>query len=386
MKKTIIKLTVFILVFLASATIISRVMNMGNNNMTMEMAPASLPVVTMEKDGIFYNQLHGYVNAMDTAYQRETVTELGEGRKAEFTVDTYGITVNQVSVEVRSIDGSRLVENSKVTDFSALEKDRLKCSISLKDLMEADTEYMLVILLDTKDLGTIRYYTRIIWSEDTYALEKLQFVKEFHETLYDREAAKEQNLTKYLESNSSGDNTTLHKVNIHSSFKQITWADLNVTEETEPVIQMTELGIQTGSIVLHYIVSTSEENTCYYMVEEAYRVRFLTNAERMYLLEFERTMTQIPDIRGDIYENDKIELGIADENLPFVESEDGNIIVFQLAGRLCSYNVTTGKMTVLFCFYDSENADARTLYDHHDMKVLDVDVPKKRISLTMKLS
>lgn len=373
MKKTIIKLTVFILVFLASATIISRVMNMGNNNMTMEMAPASLPVVTMEKDGIFYNQLHGYVNAMDTAYQRETVTELGEGRKAEFTVDTYGITVNQVSVEVRSIDGSRLVENSKVTDFSALEKDRLKCSISLKDLMEADTEYMLVILLDTKDLGTIRYYTRIIWSEDTYALEKLQFVKEFHETLYDREAAKEQNLTKYLESNSSGDNTTLHKVNIHSSFKQITWADLNVTEETEPVIQMTELGIQTGSIVLHYIVSTSEENTCYYMVEEAYRVRFLTNAERMYLLEFERTMTQIPDIRGDIYENDKIELGIADENLPFVESEDGNIIVFQLAGRLCSYNVTTGKMTVLFCFYDSENADARTLYDHHDMKVLDVD-------------
>ena len=139
------------------------------------------------------------------------------------------------------------------------------------------------------------------------------------------------------------------------------------------MIQMTEHGIQTGSIVLHYIVSTSEENTCYYMVEEAYRVRFLTNAERMYLLEFERTMTQIPDIRGDIYENDKIELGIADENLPFVESEDGNIIVFQLAGRLCSYNVTTGKMTVLFCFYDSENADARTLYDHHDMKVLDVD-------------
>ena len=374
MKKTIIKLTVFILIFLTSTVIISHVMNMGNNNMTMEMAPASLPVVTMEKDGISYNQLHGYVNAMDTAYQRETVTELGEGRKAEFTVDTYGLTVNQVSVEVRSIDGSRLIENSEVTDFSALEKDKLKCSISLKDLMEADTEYMLVIRLDTEDMGTIRYYTRIIWSEDTYAFEKLQFVKEFHEMLYDREAAKEQGLTKYLESNSSGDNTTLHKVNIHSSFKQITWADLNVTEETEPVIQMTELGTQTGSIVLHYIVSTSEEeNTTYYMVEEAYRVRFLTNAERMYLLEFERTMTQIPDVRGDIYANDKIGLGITDENLSFVESEDGNIIVFQVAGRLCSYNVTTGKMTVLFCFYDSENADARTLYDHHDMKVLDVD-------------
>ena len=90
-------------------------------------------------------------------------------------------------------------------------------------------------------------------------------------------------------------------MNIHSSFKQITWADLNVTEETEPVIQMTELGIQTGSIVLHYIVSTSEENTSYYMVEEAYRVRFLTNAERMYLLQFERTMTQIPDMQMAVW-------------------------------------------------------------------------------------
>ena len=374
MKKTIIRVTVCILVFLVATVIISRIMNMGNNNLTMEMAPASLPIVTMEKDGIAYNQLHGYRSAMDTAYQHETVTELGQSRETYFTVDTYGLTVKQVNVEVRSIDGTRLVENSKVTDISALEKNRLECSISLKDLMEADTEYMLVILLDTEEEGIIRYYTRIIWSDDTYALEKLQFVKEFHALLYDREAAKEQGLTKYLESDSTGDNTTFHKVNIHSSFKQITWGDLNVTEETEPVIQLTELGTQTGSIVLHYVVSTTEEKaTTYYAVEEAYRVRFLTNAERMYLLEFERTMTQIPDVRGDIYSGDKILLGIVDENLPFVESEDGNIIVFRVAGRLCSYNVTTGKMTVLFSFYDSENADARTLYDHHDMEVLDVD-------------
>ena len=375
MKKTIIKGIVFILVFLTALVVISRVMNQGNENLTMEMAPATFPVITMEKDGVAYNQLHGYSNAMNTAYQRETVTELGENREVTFVVDSYGMVINGVSVEVRSLNGERLVESTSVTDLSSAGKAvSYQCRLTLKDLIEKDQEYMLVILLDTEDQGTIRYYTRIIWSEDTYALEKLNFAKEFHELLYDKAAAKEQNISKYLESNSSGDNTTFHKVNIHSSFQQITWGDLNVKEVTEPVIQLTELGTQTGSMVLHYIVSTqTEDTTTYYMVEEAYRVRFLTNAERMYLLDYERTMTQIPDVKGEMYENDKILLGIVDENQDFVESEDGNIIIFEVARQLCSYNVTTNKMSVLFSFYDKDNADARTLYSNHDMKVLDVD-------------
>ncbi len=375
MKKTIVKFSVFIIIFLISLVVISRVMNQGNENLTMEMAPASLPIVTMEKAGIAYNQLHGYRNAMDTAYQRETVTELGDNREVSFIVDSYDLSINDIHIEVRSIDGSRLIENTPVTDISTADKTgRIKCAVTLKDLIEKDTEYMLVILLDTEEEESIRYYTRIIWGQSTYAEEKLSFVKEFHQILYDREAAREENISKYLESDSTGDNTTFHKVNIHSSFKQITWGDLNVKEETEPVIQMTQLGTQTASFVLHYFVSvTQEKSTAYYKVEEAYRVRFLTNAERMYLLDFERTMTQIPDVKGDIYSSDKILLGIVDENVPLVESTDGNIVLFQVANRLCSYNVTTGKMTVLFCFYDEKNADARTLYGQHKMKILDVD-------------
>lgn len=374
MKKTIIKLSAFVIIFLISLVLISRVMNQGNENLTMEMAPATLPIVTMEKAGIDYNELHGYRNAMDTAYQRETVSELGENREVSFTVNPYGLSIDDIQIEVRSLNGSRLVENAQVTDISTADAGKLKCAITLKDLIDKDTEYMLVILLDTEEEGTIRYYTRIIWSQSTYGEEKLSFVKEFHQILYDRDAAREKNISQYLESDSSGDNTTFHKVNIHSSFNQITWGNLNVKEETEPVIQMTELGTQTASFVLHYFVSTTQEkSTTYYKVEEAYRVRFLTNAERMYLLDFERTMTQIPDVKGDIYGNDKILLGIVDENLPLVESADGNIILFQVADRLCSYNITTGKITVVFCFYDEKNADARTLYGRHEMKILDVD-------------
>lgn len=113
MKKTIIKIAVCVVVFIASAFIIGGIMNQGHNNMTMEMAPATLPVITMESGGVACNELHGNTVEMDVAYQKDTVTMLGAGRQANFTVDTYGREITGISMEVRSIDGSRLIEKRR---------------------------------------------------------------------------------------------------------------------------------------------------------------------------------------------------------------------------------------------------------------------------------
>ena len=373
MKKTLLKTAVFLAVFLISSVTFSYFMNLGNENLTSEMAPAGLPVIMMETEGIAYNQLHGYREAMNPAYQRETVTELGAGREVQFVIDTYGEEPDRVWIEVRSIDGSRLIESTDVPLLTK-EGERLHGQIGLKDLLEKDQEYMLVLLLDLQG-DTVRYYTRILWSEDTKAAEKLQFVQHFHDLLYDRDAARAENLTRYLESNSSGDNTTFHKVNIHSSFQQVTWGDLKVTEETEPLLRITELGSQNTGVVLNYFVSTAKQDgeKTYYAVEETYLVRFLENAERPYLLSYDRTMTQIADAHGDIYENDKILLGIVDENLPLYESEKGDMVVFESAGKLWGYQTSSGRVIELFGFYDRENADARTLYDAHTIRVLRVE-------------
>ena len=75
---------------------------------------------------------------------------------------------------------------------------------------------MLVILLENENGQTLRYYTRIIRADGYPVKEHLEFVKDFHEKTFDKEAAK--SITKYLESNAEGDNSTFHKVNIHSSF------------------------------------------------------------------------------------------------------------------------------------------------------------------------
>ena len=369
MKRTIIKLSVFLLTFVVALVAGSKIMNKGHNNMTMEMAAATLPVITMKADDSNYNTLFGYKETSDTAFQRDTVTVLGENRDTEFVIDTYGREITEISIEVRSIDGSRLIEDTPVTDYSVLGNE-IYAGIALKDLIERDTEYSLAIVLVLDEEEEIRYYTRVVWSENLYIAEKLDFVVDFHERLYDKEAAGE--LTKYLETNSRlEDNKSFHKVNIHSSFQQITWGDLEVTELSEPIVQLTEIASQTASFLLDYTVSTREgKQSTYYRVKEHYRVRY--TSDRMYLLNYERTMTQIPDAEH-MYANDKILLGITDEDVPMVESEDGNIVVFEQENQLFSYNVSTNKLTVIFSFYDSENCDVRAMNDSHSITILDVD-------------
>ncbi len=366
MKKTIIKLSVFLLVFVVALIVGSKIMNKGHNNMTTEMAPASLPVVTMQTTEFEYNKLYGYKAPVNVAFQRDTITVLGENRDAAFVVDTFGREVTAMKIEVRSIDGSRLIEDSPITPEGTRD-GRLYAEIALKDLIEKNKEYSLAIVLELDGTEEVRYFTRAIWSEELYLAEKMAYVSDFHNRLYDKEAAKE--LTKYLETNSQlEDNKSLHKVNIHSSFKQITWGELDVTEVVKPTVQLTEIANQTASFLLDYVVSSNEEN--YYRVKEHFRVRY--TLDRIYLLDYERTMTQIPDVQH-MYANDKILLGITHWDTPLIESEDGNVVVFQMERQLLVYNATSNKLTVAFSFYDKEENDVREINDQHAIKILDVD-------------
>lgn len=369
MKKTIIRIAVCVVVFLASALIIGSIMNQGNNNMTMEMAPATLPMITMESGGVACNELHGNTVEMDVAYQKDCITLLGEGRQANFTVDTFGREITGISTEVRSIDGSRLIENSEVTGWKANGKS-FSVSLTLKDLIDTNTQYSLTLILELEGEQKVYYYTTILWNDDVHISEILEFATDFHGKLYDKEVAKE--LTKYLEPNSKlTDNGTFHKVNIHSSFQQITWGSLEPVQEDAASIRLTQISGNVASLLMDFVVSTGEgKNKIYYNVEEYYRVRY--TSERMYLLDYERTMTQIPDTTR-MYANDKILLGITDENVDMMESADGNTVVFSDMGQLLSYNAATNGLTVIFSFYDKDNADRRTLYDNHGIKILDVD-------------
>lgn len=369
MKKGIIKGFIVLSVFVMALIGISNIMNQGNTDMTIEMAKAAYPVVSVDYNGYSLNQMHGYAQAMEVSQMRESITPLTSGRRISLEIDTYGTPVHDIAFEVRSLDGGRLVENTQVEDY-VQEEDKILLSFGLKDLIDVNQEYMLVLILKLEDAREVRYYTRVVSTEEFHVEDKLDYIADFSRRTFDKEAARE--LTKYMESNAEGDNSTYGRVDIHSSFKQVTWGDLEVTKETDSRITIKELASQTGSFLVEYYVSIPEgKDKNYYRVREFYRVRY--TADRMYLLDYERNMDQFFQSAEREFVNDKIILGITGKDVVLEESEGGNSFAFISGNRLFSYNVTDNKMALLFGFYDQDNQDARTLYDDHGIKILNAD-------------
>lgn len=368
-KSAIIKVIVGIVVFVLSVIIISAVMNQSSMDMTTEMKPAEFPLVYMIDNHKKINCMRGYAGEMEPEYMRGTITPLQETRALTFEIEKYNSHITGLSYEVRSIDGSRLVESTDIYNYVD-SGGSISADINIKDLIEAETEYMFVLLVNTGDGETIRYYTHIIEAGDYNAGEKVNFALDFSEKTFDKEQAKE--LTKYLESDSEGDNTTYSRVTIHSSFLQITWGELKVDRVTEPEVYIRELAPQTGTIELRYMVSLPEgRETSLYNVTESFRVR--QGSERMYLLDYERTMNQIFDWENSVFVNNKIILGITDENVQMMESDGGSILTFVQENRLFSYNAVSKRVAYIYGFYDEDNWDARTLYNGFGIKVLKVD-------------
>lgn len=366
MKKTIIKIIVCIVVFFATLFISINVYNQRNTDMTAEMEVASLPLVHMEWDGIEFNTLHGLTQNTSGVFLRETLTPLGENRKLTFVVEKYGNDIDEIIFEVRNIDGTRLVENTTVNQYFE-DENIIRATISVKDLIEKDTEYNWFLLVKIGD-ETIRYCTRIMDVSDYFVSEKLAFVRDFHEKTFDKESVKE--VANYMETNSKGDNTTLSHVDIHCNLNQLSWGDIKVSKMTNPQITIREIDETTASITMNYIVkSLDNKNAYYYNVNEYYRIRY--SKTRMYLLDYQRDMNQIFDPSANIYASNKIMLGIRNENVQMKESDGGSNVAFVNEKQLFCYHAADKKIAKIFSFYD--DFDMRTFYDHHDIKILNVD-------------
>lgn len=367
MRKRIIKILVCIVVFVVTLVLGINLFNQGNSDMTAAMPPATLPLVHMVQEDMEYNTLHGIITEdMDASLLRDSITVLSDNRSLSFVIDKYDATIDSIAFEVRSVDGKRLVEDTEVTEYDETD-ETVEASIVIKDLIDENKEYNWILKLEVNG-QTVRYYTRIVNATDYHLMEKLEYVEDFHTKTFDKEAAED--LIMYLEPNSSADNSDLSYVDINCSFNQVTWGDLDVTQITDSYYTVGEIETQTASIRNDYRVQTTVDGDVKtYNVSEYYRVRYTT--DRMYLLDFERTMNQIFDPEEEVYVGNKIMLGIRDKEVELMESDGGSNVAFVNEGQLLCYHSADKKMALIFSFYDGD--DARSNYNQHDIKILSVD-------------
>ena len=369
MKLSVVKGSVWGLTFLIALTVFGILTNRGNMDTTADMENATLPLIYLDVAGREVNCLFGYKEPVQTPYVQNCLTPIPKDRTLDITVQENGLKVDTVEYELRSIDGQRLIEKTTVTDL--VRKDgRLSAKLKFKDLLEEDTEYMLILPVTTEDGECIYFYSKILVCDNQYIADSIDFVLDFHKKTFDKEQAG--SIAKYLESSSGADNSNYYSVNIHNSFDQITWGDLQPKEETSPKVTILEVNDSISSYQVDYIISNTEDDIKnYYRVREFYRVRYTET--RMYLLEYERKMEKIFVPIKSSYDSTKIVLGIGDTDIDLMESDDGKNIAFVTADRLFAFNITDEKMSLLFSFYEPDNWNVAELNDKHDIKILNVD-------------
>ena len=369
MKMSVIKGAVFGVVFFVAVIVFGVLTNRGNMDMTGKMEDATLPLAYLEVDGKAVNCLAGYRSAVKTAYVQDCITPLPTDRILNFSVIENGVKIDKLTYELRSIDGQRLIENAEVSNLQQ-EEGCIYAEIKFKDLLEENTEYMLILIATTEDGEEIYYYSKVVIGEWAYITESIDFVTDFHNKTFQKENANE--LRKYLESNSSADNSNFYSVDIHSSLDQVTWGSMNVKEEVKPTVTIAQINGVVSSYKMEYVVSDTEDETVnYYRVSEYYRVRYTKT--RIYLLDYERNMEKIFVPDEDSYNSTKIILGIGNKDIEISESDDGKNLAFVMADRLFAFNINDEKMSLLFSFYDIDEWSVSELNNRHDIKVLNVD-------------
>lgn len=368
MQKGFIKAAVLTVVFICSAILFGRVTNHTNEDLTTEMEDATLPVISLYANGIEINQLHGYSVEMNAAYMRDTITPIDSSRILPLTIQTYHTAVDTISYEIRSLDAERLIANAEVDSYEK-SKGKITAELQIQNLLEAGEEYLLIIELES-GTESVYYYTRIMEAVDCHVEECMDFVLDFHNKTFDSEESR--TLSTYMEK-TTGDKTTLQYVSLNSTLNQVGWAEFQGKRLTAPAPSVKEITSTYNVIVLDYVMTSVSENgeSEYYNVEEYYRVRYTSN--RIYLLDFERTMNQIFRGENDNIRDNAIWLGIRDGDVDYKTNEAGNNIAFVQEGELWCYDTVENTMAKVFSFRGYEGIDSRENYGEYDIKIAGID-------------
>ena len=365
MLKGIRKFLILLAVFCVALVVFSKLTNHETRDLTTDMSEASLPVVYVVNGEKLMNEMHGYVDEMSVVSMRDTITPLPQNGKLTLRIDPYGKKIQKVSFQIRSLNGDRLVQDGDISVSG--DAASVTGTVSVENLLEDNTEYQFILQVKAGD-QTSRYYTRICEEGKSQIGQCVDFVEKFHDITMNKERQGE--LSSYMEPSTAADNTTLQKVTINNSLSQAGWGDFQGKEVTDPIVSIKEMNDEYQVILLEYIMSAVGDNgeSEYYNVEEYYRVR--VGAEKIYLLNFERTVEEIFRGEGSQVSGNTINLGIRSDNVDFKANETGNVICFVQQGELWSYNQVENKMTQVFSFRSQEGMDIRENYNEHDIRIL----------------
>lgn len=365
-KRFLVLLVVFILGVAGTAFL----MNNETTDDRSDMNDAVLPEVMVQFGDVLTNRMYGYRQPMEADFVRDSVTPLDTTKKLTLVVNPYDTKVRNLSYEIRTSDGSKVMENRTIKSLETGSDGYLRTEIEISSGLLMNQEYSLQITLSTNH-GDAYYYTRVVSRSATYTEQYAKFADDFVQMSLDKTQA--DNLAAYLETSDSASSRNFAGLNINSPLADISWGNLNpqLSKAGIPVIK--DINETTASISIEYEISAQNENgnTEYYLVTDFYRMRY--DETRIRLLDFKRSASEVFDPSLSVISNSGLLLGVRSKDVDYLTNEDGSVTVFTQNGDLWSYVPDTGKFVEIFTFRKDTESDFRDARVEHDIKLLSVE-------------
>ena len=367
MKRFLRRAAVLFIVFVFGVAGTALLLNNETTDDRSDMNNPTLPEVMIEFNGAMANRMYGYRQPMQVDFARDSLTPLDTTKTLTVVVNPYETKVNSLSYEIRTSDGSKVIENKKIKSLKESE-GYLRTTFEVSSDLFMNQEYSMQIYLETNK-GDAYYYTRIISRPNLNAGSYVRFVQSFYEKCMDKVTADD--LASYMEPEENPV-TNFANVTIHSTLSQVSWGNLGpqIFKKGIPVIK--DINETTGSISLQYQISAKDSSgvTLIYDVTEFYRLRY--DETRIRLLNFTRSARQVFNPEASVISDKGLLLGVRDKNVNYMTNEDASVAAFVQQGDLWTYEPDSSKLVRIFTFRRDENGDFRDSRQEHDIKIIRV--------------
>lgn len=370
MKKKLRRILILFCIFILGVAGFSCLMNSQNTDNKTDLQTASIPCMAMKIGGMPVNRMYGYKDDMQADFMRDTLTPLGTDKTLQVSITPYNQKIESLVYEIRTSDGSKVIENNKINHFEEEEDGTLSAAFTLQKSILMDQEYALNFTLKTEH-GSWNYYTRLIQRAGLSTEKYIEFVNSFYTKTFEEEGKGE--LRTYLETDNSGGNNSFNDLNIHSTLDMVTWKELEPEVSRPGIPSIKDINANTGSLsITYYMTAENEKGEIErYQVDEFYRMRY--DQTRIRLLDFHRSAKQVLTTEQSVVTEGQLNLGVTDKDVQYLSDRTGQIVAFVQQGDLWSYNLKTNKLSCIFSFRDLGSNDERNDYSQHDIELVRVE-------------
>lgn len=332
---------------------------------------ASLPIIQIHTLGRKMNEMHPYTTVPGSNAFYDSLTILPENRKLQIYIPKSQEKFTSIHYEIHSVNLEDLIEKTQVTDYT-MEEEGTNVFLPIQNLLTEGREYRLAITLSFPSHPQVYYYTRIWMGGSELASAMLDLATEFSDKNFNYETAKENTI--YLETDNTGDNSSLAQVNLKSSFDMLTYNRLGLRVIGEKDIRLSGFDGRIGEIKVNFMAGRELDDGRVenYEITESFTLR--QGPERLYMMDYTRKMCEIFESNDENYTGNRIILGIGDGNrISTKSSEDGRHLAFVSNRELFCFDTQDNISKKIFSFRSDEYLGIHSNYAKHGVKILSVE-------------